>query len=483
MSVLGLVPDHWMFDAAFALSIPVTHHRLERAGCRERRSGVLNRRDLLRSLAGVGALSVAYPLAGCGDAVGRRTAELPRGRASFVAATDVSRGRGGAAERPDAVRAVQSITVDLYRGLADGPGNLVCSPYSVAVALAMTRNGASGRTATEMDRVLSSPRARLDAGLNSLTQLIDSRAGRQRRADGSRATVALDVASSLWGQRGTRWEPGFLRALARYFGTGMRIVDYRVHSEAPRTLINQWTATTTHERITDIIPAGILDQLTRLVLVNAIYLKAPWEEPFDPARTLRRPFVRADGSRVQTEMMRGTLESASFASGPGWQAAQLAYAGRRLAMTIVVPHQSNLAELEQSMTMPRLTQVLTSMRPVPTLELRMPRWKFRRASQLNNILARLGMPSAFDPTRADFSAMTTDEQLYISAVLHQAFIAVDEKGTEAAAATAVVMRAGSASTIPPVVLNADHAFMFVINDIETATPLFIGRVDDPTAST
>ncbi len=483
MSVLGLVRRHWTLDASFAPSVPATHHRPERGGCGERPSGVMNRRDVLRSLAGVGALSVAYPLAGCGDAVARRGTVLPRGRASFMAATDVSRSRGGTAERPDAVRAVQSMTVDLYHGLAAGPGNLVCSPYSVAVALAMTRNGASGRTATEMDRVLSSPPGRLDAGLSSLTQLIDSRAGRQRRADGSRATVVLDAVSSLWGQRGTRWEPGFLDALARYFGTGMRLVDYRMHSAAARTLINQWTATTTHGRITEIIPAGVLDQLTRLVLVNAIYLKAPWEEPFDPARTLRQPFVRADGSRVQTEMMRGTLESASFASGPGWQAAQLAYAGRRLAMTVVVPHRSTLAELEHSMTVPRLTQILTSMRPVPTLELRMPRWKFRQASQLNGLLSRLGMPSAFDPTRADFSAMTTDERLYISAVLHQAFIAVDEKGTEAAAATAVVMQAGSASTVPPVVLNADHAFMFVINDIDTATPLFIGRVDDPTAST
>jgi serpin B len=113
----------------------------------------------------------------------------------------------------------------------------------------------------------------------------------------------------------------------------------------------------------------------------------------------------------------------------------------------------------------------------------MPRWKFRQASQLNRILSRLGMPTSFDPTHADFSAMTTDEQLYISAVLHQAFIAVDEKGTEAAAATAVVLRAGSGSTVTPVVLNADHAFLFLIHDIETATPLFIGRVDDPTAST
>lgn len=445
---------------------------------------MLTRRVVLRSLVGVGAASASYPLlAGCGDAPVPDPARVAAAKGSYVSAGAVPRSLGVATAQPDAVHAVQAMTADLYLSLAVEPGNLVCSPYSVAVALAMTRNGARGRTAREMDDVLSAPSLdRFNAGLNSLTRLIDGRAGRQRRGDGSRARVSLDVANSLWGQRDTRWQPAFLDVLARDYGTGMRLVDYRADSEAVRTLINAWTAAKTHDRIPQIIPPGVVDAMTRLVLVNAMYLKAPWEEPFAATLTRRRPFVRADGSQVETDMMSGLLESASFSSGPGWRAAQLPYAGSEIAMTIVVPDQPGLTLLERSLTGPVLAQMLTGMRPVPSLQLQLPRWSFRVATQLNEVLADLGMPTAFDPTSADFSGMTTDEQLYISAVLHQAFVAVDEHGTEAAAATAVVMSESGGTTASPVVLNTDRAFLFVIHDIETATPLFIGRVDDPTSS-
>jgi serpin B len=176
-------------------------------------------------------------------------------------------------------------------------------------------------------------------------------------------------------------------------------------------------------------------------------------------------------------MMTGSLDTASYASGDGWQAARLLYAGHQLAMTIIVPDQSGLAALERSLDGAGLAKIMAAVRP-GSLQLTMPKWTFRLAAMLNDILAGLGMPTAFSPD-ADFSNMTIEEQLHISAVLHDAFIAVDEHGTEAAAATAVVMDAASGSI--PVVLNADRAFMFVIHDVETATPLFIGRVDDPTA--
>jgi len=436
------------------------------------------RRDVMRSLLALGAVSASYPLVpGCG-------ARATDAGGSLLAA-DVSRGPGDAGAQAEAVQAVQALTADLYRRVAAEPGNVVCSPYSVAVALAMTRNGARGETATEMDDVLSAPPLdRFNTGLNALTRLIDSRAGRQRRADGSRATISLDVANSLWGQHDTAWEPAFLDALARHYGAGMRLVDDQADSESARALINQWTAAKTHDRIPEIVPPGVLDALTRLVLVNAIFLKAPWAEPFEVASTEPGAFIRADGSRVETQMMHATLESASYARGPGWQAARLPYAGEQLAMTIVVPDQSDLADLERSLTGPELTRALTTSRPVGPLRLTMPRWEFRLASSLNEHLIDLGMPTAFDDVRADFSGMTTEERLSISAVLHEAFIAVDEKGTEAAAATVVVMRAESAPANPvaPVVLDADRAFLFVVHDVDTATPLFIGRVDDPNAA-
>lgn len=441
---------------------------------------MLTRRALLRSLAWATTGLMAEPLlTGCGQSTRSDGRQSVTG-AIGLAAADVSREKGSAQARPDAVDAVQALTADLYRSLAVTPGNLVCSPYSVAVALAMTRNGARGATARQLDEVLQAPPLdRFNSGLNALSRLVESRAGEQVRADRSKATVSLAVANSLWGQRDTNWEPAFLTALARSYGAGMRLVDFKSQPEAARTLINGWTADRTHDRITDIIPPDVLDALTRLVLVNAIYLKAPWEEPFLPTKlTQPRPFQLADGSVVDADTMTGSLHSASFASGPGWRAARLPYAGRKLAMTVIVPDHPNSDQLDRLLDQAMLAQILTSLRPVPLLSLQLPRWRFRLQIDLRSHLAALGMPIAFDPYRADFTGMTTDAQLYISHVLHQAFIAVDEEGTEAAAATAVVM---SDMSMPvATILNVDRPFLFVIHDIDTATPLFIGRVSDPT---
>jgi serpin B len=441
---------------------------------------MLTRRAVLRSLVWATTGLAAEPLlASCGQS-NRSDGRQPAATGTIgLAAANVSREQGSVEARPAAVNAVQALTADLYRSLAVTPGNLVCSPYSVAVALAMTRNGARGSTARQMDEVLHAPPLdRFNAGLNALTRLVESRAGEQVRADHSKGTVSLDVANSLWGQRDTSWEPAFLAALARSYGAGMRLVDFISQPEAARTLINGWTADRTHDRITDIIPAGVLDALTRLVLVNAIYLKAPWEEPFLPKLTQRRPFQLSDGSVVDADTMTGSLKSASFAAGPGWRAAQLPYAGRKLAMTVIVPDQPNSDRLDRFLDRRQLNQMMTSVRPVPLLSLQLPRWRFRLQIELRDHLAALGMPIAFDPFRADFTGMTAEEQLYISHVLHQAFIAVDEEGTEAAAATALVM--STLSMPPATVLNVDRPFLFVIHDIDTATPLFIGRVSDPT---
>ncbi|MEJ7628974.1 MAG: serpin family protein [Nocardioidaceae bacterium] len=442
---------------------------------------MLTRREVLTSLGWLGAVLAVPPvLAGCGETAASRRVGAG-GSSPGLALANVSRDLGGAQDRPAAVAAVQAFTADLYRQLAAEQGNIVCSPYSVAVALAMTRAGARGRTGAEMDAVLHSPGAQtFDQGLSSLTRLIESRAGRVERFDGSHATISLDVANSLWGQRGTTWERPFLERLARYYGTGMRLVDYIGQTDKARTLINGWTADMTHDRIPEIIPPDILDELTRLVLVNAIYLKAPWEETFLGSMTKPQPFTRGDGSRVDADMMSGSLSLASFGAGPGWRAARLPYAGGELAMTVVVPDGS-LTQLEGSLDADRLAAMLAVPRPVDALVLHLPKWRFRLAPTLNDPLKALGMPTAFDFDRAEFSAMTTEGHLYIKAVLHQAFIAVDEHGTEAAAATAVIMDDQSAGP-PPVILDVDRPFLFVIHDVETATPLFIGRVDDPTTS-
>lgn len=373
---------------------------------------------------------------------------------------------------------MQAFGTDLYRSLALEPGNLVCSPYSVAVALAMTRNGARGRTATEMDSVLHAPAVdRLNSGVNALQQHLDSRAGRQDRADGTSATISFDVANSLWGQHDLEWSVGFLDALARDYGAGMRLVDYSADAEAARRQINAWTGAQTHDRIPELVPPGVLDYLTRLVLVNAIYLKAPWEEPFPTAVTTPGTFTRADHSSVTTPMMHGDLRAAGYSSGPGWQAVDLPYAGSQVAMAIVVPDTDGVAALERNLNGAALNKLLTGFAST-ALILDLPRWTFRTQTSVKDQLKGLGMPTAFTD-RADFGGMTTQAQLMIKDVLHEAFIAVDEAGTEAAAATAVVVQESSAPAAP-VTVTVDRPFLFVVHDVETATPLFLGRVNDPT---
>ena len=399
-----------------------------------------------------------------------------------LAASNAALGPGLPEAVPEVVAALQGFTVDLYGQLSTRPGNLVCSPYSVAVALAMTRNGARGTTAAEMDAVLHAPAlSGLNGGLNALGRLVESRAGDVERADGSTASVSLDIASSLWGQRGRAWVMEFLDALAADYAAGMRLVDYVGATEEARREINAWVATRTAERIPELIKPDVLDVDTRLVLANAIYLKAPWERPFRRNGTVPHPFTRADGTQVDVPMMTVELDGARRASGAGWEAVELRYAGSKLAMAVVVPDPGRVSAVEQLLADAGLGAVLGAFRPSPSLRLDLPRWTFRTPVELRSALSALGMPTAFRRGVADFSGMTTEEQLAIGAVVHEAFVAVDEEGTEAAAATAVQMVAVSLALPPPVQLVVDRPFLFVIHDVETSTPLFVGRVADPTA--
>lgn len=392
--------------------------------------------------------------------------------------SEVARVESAGPTLPAVARALRGFSADLFRQLAARSGNVVCSPFSVAVALAMARNGARGPTATEMDRVLHAPPpTELNGGLNALTRRLDSRSGVHRRADGSTARVSLAVANSLWGQQETTWEQTFLDTLASEYGTGMRVVDYTTDADGARQAINKWTSEQTAGKIEDLVPAGLLDRLTRLLLVNAIYLKAPWEEPFTKAHTRPVTFTRADGSRVSVPMMSHLVKSARHASGPGWQAVDLRYAGSQLAMAVVVPAPGQLAAVQRGFDGAALSGLLAGLRWTP-VALSLPRWKFRTRAGLGEHLGALGMPTAFTD-QADFTGMTAQAHIAIKAVLHEAFIAVDEEGTEAAAATAVAMSL-TAAPPPPVRVTVDRTFIFVIHDVETETPLFVGRVDDPT---
>jgi serpin B len=400
---------------------------------------------------------------------------------SDLATSPVARLAADPAARQSAANVVQSFGTELFRALATTDGNLACSPYSVAVALAMTRNGARTATATEMDDVLhSTSLAELNAGLNALTQHIAGLAHERTRPDGYVATVTLEEANSLWGQWSTRWEQEFLDELAESYGAGMHQVDYVTDLEAARQLINSWTRDRTHGRIPELLAPRILKSDTRLVLVNAIYLKAPWAAPFLKHATHEETFTCADGSTVQVPMMLlGSHTRVGYAKGDGWQAVDLPYDGGGLAMAVVVPDSGRLDEIVTAFDADHWRHLLVALEPT-AVALRMPRWTFRTQVQLNDVLSDLGMPTAFTD-RADFTGMTLDDPLKIAAVVHETFIAVDEDGTEAAAATAVVAVLVSA-VLTTVTLTVDRPFLFVVHDTETGTPLFIGRVSDPSVA-
>lgn len=418
---------------------------------------MLTRRDLLRAT----ALSGLVVFAGCGaDDEGPSEGDLR------LVSSDVGREAADPGAVADGVAAVSALAAGLYGQLVPGDANAAISPFSAAVALGMTANGAAGVTAEQMLAVLgASDVASLDDGLNALTAHVESLAG---------SKVALDSANQVFGQRGTDWEAPFLDALARSFGAGVREVDFEGATETARTAINAWTAEQTHDLIEEIVPPDTLDSATRMVLVNALYFKAPWLEPFEESATRDQPFHLGSGESVDVPMMNG---HASCTEGSGWRAAHLPYAGDRLAMTLVLPDAEVPEGVDAIIAGGGLADLLAP--GSASVALTMPKFGFLVGAPLTPALETLGMVSAFDPDAADFSAMTSDEQLYVSAVLQQVFIAVDEAGTEAAAATAVVATAGSAPGDPPEPVVLDRPFVFVIHDVEHGTPLFVGKVADP----
>jgi serpin B len=431
---------------------------------------MLTRRQTLRVL---GAAGVAVPLLdACGTTTPRQT-EGGGGGVRLVAA-DVDRSVGDPAAVAGVVSAMDAFTGDLWRVIGAGQANLALSPYSIAVALAMTANGAAGSTSTSMRSVLHiESLASFNAGLASLTQEVAGLAG-PVRVDGKAQEILLAPANQLFGEQTFAWRSAFLTVLAKMYGAGMRTVDFVHEPDRCRALINAWTASQTHDRIPTILPPGSIDDRTRLVLVNALYFKAPWQTPFDQDSTSRGPFHRADGSTVTAELM-SIEEGSTYVAGTHYQGARLPYAGGRLAMTLALPDPG----AEQA----ALDELLTSLRRPGDdgLRLTVPRWTYRVATDLKQPLESLGMAVAFGDA-ADFSAMTDTASLAIHDVFHQTFVAVDEAGTEAAAATAVVMTP-TAGMVTRHELVLDRPFLFVIHDTAHGTPLFVGRVADPTSAT
>ena len=375
----------------------------------------------------------------------------------------------------DAAAVVQGNNVfalDLYGRLRQQDGNLFFSPYSISDALAMTYAGARGQTAEQMATTLhfGLPPQRLHPAFGELI--------RHLNAGGKDRKYQLSVANALWGQKGYTFLPDFLRLTQDVYQGGLKEVDF-VKTEAARKAINAWVEEQTKDKIKDLIPEGALASDTRLVLTNAIYFKSAWAEAFPEGATKKEDFHLGGGNKVQVPLMH-TNEALRYRDGGTFQALELPYQSRQLSMIVLLPKKADgLAELEKDLTSARLDEWLKAMK-VHQVNVTLPKFKFSAEFSLKDVLAAMGMPLAFSK-RADFSGMTTREQLYIDKVLHKAFVDVNEKGTEAAAATGVVMSLRLAPPQPQLVFKADHPFIFLIRDNHSGSILFLGRLANPQA--
>ncbi|MCB9450459.1 MAG: serpin family protein [Anaerolineaceae bacterium] len=381
-----------------------------------------------------------------------------------------------------AVKDNNAFAFDLYQQIAGvNDGNFVYSPLSVSLALAMTYDGALGTTAENMATTLhfSLDKAELNQALAMLTAELLKNGNSQDGDIGPERQ--LSIANSLWGEQAFPFKPDFVAELQSTYGAGLELVDFIQAAEDARQMINTWVEDHTNGLIKDIVPPGAVDAMTRLVLVNAIYFKSNWMNAFNPVLTQDQTFTLLDDSTVDVPMMH-LQERLLYAAGENYQAISLPYGGG-LAMEIYLPNPGEFEAFEASFT-PDMLLMLRNSATFEDVLLTLPKWKTEADIPLSELLAGMGMASAFAPD-ADFTGMfdttQTNENLFISAVLHKAFISVDENGTEAAAATAIVMRATSAMPNParPVNFVADHPYIYTIVDQNTGSVLFMGRVMNP----
>jgi serpin B len=367
---------------------------------------------------------------------------------------------------------------DLYQAVRLSGGNLVYSPYSISLAFAMAYAGAAGDTASQMANVLhyDLPDAQFHAAFNALDQDL---AGRPAQV----ANVAeedrfqLSIANALWGQQDRTFLPAYLDLLAVNYGAGMHLVDFIHAPDTSRQKINNWVSDQTRKLIQDLFPEGSITPDVVLVLANAIYFKATWQEEFLSGRTNPAPFHLLDGGTVDVPMM-AMLPDQTFpyAAGDGWQAIALPYKGSLVEMFIIVPDLGTFNTFEPNLTAESYQSIYSALKSQP-VNLSLPKFKFDFGLGLKDVLVPMGMQDAFQPYVADFSGMDGSQLLFLSNAFHKAFIAVDEKGTEAAAATGII--AMPASVPQGAEIRIDRPFLFFIRDVPTGTLLFMGRVVDP----
>jgi serpin B len=365
---------------------------------------------------------------------------------------------------------------DLYGVLREEEGNLFYAPHSLSVALAMTYGGARGETERQMAEALgfTLPQERLHEAFAALDGTLADREG-----------LELNVANALWGQRDYGFLPAFLELLADAYGAGLEEVDFAASPEEARETINRWVEGETEGRIENLLPEGSVTPLTRLILANAVYFKAAWQHPFEEALTEEAPFTLPDGGEVMAPTMRQT-ERFGYARLDNAQAIELPYQGETraraaeqasgMSMLVLLPDEGAFEAFEAELSPATLEEALEALR-AQEIDLFMPKFSYRSSFSLRGALSELGMAGAFSEG-ADFSGMNGQRDLFIHDVVHQAFVLVDEEGTEAAAATGVVV--GVTAVGPePLEVRIDRPFIYLIRDGQSGAVLFMGRVLDP----
>lgn len=383
------------------------------------------------------------------------------------------------------VQGNNEFALEIYTKLQSQEGNLFFSPYSISTAMAMAYAGARGRTESQIAKVLHFP-AVVNPATESIISLSPDRTHfasefgkiiNDLNNRGKKGNYELNVAKALWGQKGYEFLEEFLRIIDAGYGGQFNDVDFIRATEAARKNINSWVEKKTNNKIKNLIGKGVLDSMTRLVLTNAIYFKGNWASQFKEDRTENAPFTLTDGKKIDIPMMNqsakfGYMETETF------QGLDLPYVNNELSMFILLPKQPDgLKELETTLTYENLS-LWISKHHKQKVVVSIPKFKMTSQFSLVSVLKSMGIEDAFS-SDADFSGINGKRDLFISAVIHKAYVDVNEEGTEAAAATAVTMRLTSVGPTQIPVFRADHPFLFLIRDNKTGSILFIGRVMDP----
>ena len=369
-----------------------------------------------------------------------------------------------------------AFALDLYRTVASSGQNFFHSPYSISLALAMTYGGAGGQTETQMASTLqfSLPQARLHPAFNALDLDLASRGADAAGQDGGE--FRLNIVNAIWGQKGYPFLDSYLDLLAVNYGAGLNVLDFTAEPEPSRLTINDWVSRQTEQRIQDLLSPGSITSGTRLVLTNAIYFNAAWDSPFEESDTRDADFLLIDGGTVSVPMMRQEAYY-RYADVTGVKVVELPYDGREVAMVVLLPELGQFDAFRAGLNATTLSSYLAALQ-YTNLRLGVPRFTVQTDLPLSEALAGMGMTDAFLPSLADFSGMDGTRNLSIMRVVHKAFVTVNEAGTEAAAATGAVVGATSVPP-PPVPVDLDRPFVFLILDIPTGAILFLGDVVNP----